>query len=282
MPHVSVLLDEVLELFKSVRLIRFLDGTLGAGGHAEALLQAHPEIEKYVGLDRDPVALGIAATRLEPWKEKVELRRGAFAELAEGSFDGILLDLGVSSMQLDEAERGFSFRGAGPLDMRMDPDQELTAWEIVNRWGQKALLKMCVEYEVPRPQRVVEALLERRRKKTIDTTAELAELVRPVIGRGGRSMDPATLLFQALRLAVNDELGQLQQVLPKAMEQLTIGGRLAVISFHSLEDRIVKQTMRQGTGVRLVTKKSISPSEAEVRRNRRARSARLRCVEKTE
>jgi len=280
MSHVSVLLQEVVDLFAPCQLHTFLDGTVGAGGHAAALLEHHPELKCYTGLDRDPVALGLAAERLAPWKERVVLQQGAFAEMPEGPFDGILVDLGVSSMQLDDPSRGFSFKGAGPLDMRMDPEQELTAYDVVNGWSQKQLLEICVQYEVPRPRRVVQAIVEARRRKKIATTEELAQLVRPIIGRAGRSMDPATLLFQALRIAVNDELGQLAHFLPEAMARLNPGGRLAVISFHSLEDRIVKNAMRQTAGVRLVLRKSVSPTEAETAANRRARSARLRCVER--
>jgi 16S rRNA (cytosine1402-N4)-methyltransferase len=277
-PHVPVLLAQVLELFARRTLRRFCDGTLGAGGHAAALLEAHPELEEYVGIDRDPVALEIAARRLELWKNKVTLVRAAFADMPEGPFDGILLDIGVSSMQLDTPTRGFSFKGGGELDMRMNPDDALTAYDVVNHWSRKELLQLCEEGEVPRGHRVVDAIIAAR---PIETTDELAEIVRPVIGRAGRSMDPATLLFQALRMAVNDELGQLRSVLPLAMQRLAPHGRLAVISFHSLEDRIVKNTFR-ASGMTLVTKKPLVATQEEIRRNKRARSAKLRCVEKSE
>lgn len=289
MAHISVLLQEVLQIFEGMNLSVFFDGTLGAGGHARALLEAHPEIERYIGCDRDPKALAIARKVLEPWGEKVELVRGDYADLPRAlkekkvsSIDGFLIDVGVSSMQLDERERGFSFLGDAPLDMRMDPEGELTAAEIVNRYSEKELARIFFEYgEERRSRQVARAIVEARKKKKFRTTAELVQVIKPVATKG--KLHPATLVFQALRIVVNDELGQLQRGIAAAMERLSPGGRMAVISFHSLEDRIVKNAFRDAKGiVKILTKKPIGPTAKEMRENPRSRSAKLRAVEKVE
>ncbi len=272
-----------------MKLSVFFDGTLGAGGHARALLEAHPEIERYIGCDRDPKALAIARKVLEPWGEKVELVRGDYADLPRvlkekkvPSIDGFLIDVGVSSMQLDERERGFSFLGDAPLDMRMDPEGDLTAAEIVNRYPEKELARIFFEYgEERRSRQVARAIVEARKKKKFRTTAELVQVIKPVATKG--KLHPATLVFQALRIVVNDELGQLQRGIAAAMERLSPGGRMAVISFHSLEDRIVKNAFRDAKGiVKILTKKPIGPTAKEMRENPRSRSAKLRAVEKVE
>jgi 16S rRNA (cytosine1402-N4)-methyltransferase len=285
--HIPVLLSEVLSVFEGRELRTFFDGTVGAGGHASALLEAHPEIERYLGCDRDPVALELAKSRLAPWGEKVELIRGSYADLPrilrekKGSpLDGFLIDVGVSSMQLDDVERGFSFRGNAPLDMRMDPEGELTAEEIVNRFSEKELARIFFEYgEERRSRQVAKAIVEARRKRRIRTTEELVAIVSPVATKG--KLHPATLVFQALRIVVNDELGQLERGIRAAMEQMAPGGRIAVISFHSLEDRIVKNQLRSDrAGWKVLTKKPIGPTAEESRINPRSRSAKLRAAEK--
>lgn len=283
MTHIPVLLREVLEAFAERSISVFFDGTLGAGGHARALLEAHPEMERYIGCDQDPRAHELAKKALEPWREKVLFVQGRYADLlrqVEGTLDGFLIDLGVSSMQLDEEGRGFSFRGDAPLDMRMDPEGEVTAEMLVNRSSEAELARIFFEYgEERRSRRVARAVVEARRKKRIRTTAELVEIVKPVATHG--RLHPATLVFQALRIAVNDELGQLERGLDTAMEKVTSGGRIAVISFHSLEDRIVKNRFRDAKGKwQVVTKKPIGPSEEEIRANPRSRSSKLRVAEK--
>ncbi|HSX11262.1 MAG TPA: 16S rRNA (cytosine(1402)-N(4))-methyltransferase RsmH [Chlamydiales bacterium] len=283
MTHVPVLMREVLEIFAGKDLRIFFDGTLGAGGHARAILEAHPEIERYIGCDRDPRAHELAGRSLEPWREKVEFVRGSYAEkVAEvkGCIDGFLIDIGVSSMQLDERERGFSFMGDAPLDMRMDPEGDLTAEQIVNRYSEKELARILFEYgEERRSRQVAKAIVEARRKRRIRTTGELVEIIKPAATRG--KLHFATLTFQALRIAVNDELGQLQKGLNGAIDKLCPGGRLAAISFHSLEDRIVKNTLRDAKDrLQVLTKKPIGPSAEEMRANPRARSSKLRAGEK--
>ncbi|HSX26836.1 MAG TPA: 16S rRNA (cytosine(1402)-N(4))-methyltransferase RsmH [Chlamydiales bacterium] len=282
--HTSVLVREVLQVFEGKEIRLFFDGTVGAGGHASALLEAHPEIERYVGCDRDPTALALAGKALEAWGEKVELVRGDYADMprmiGKDCIDGFLIDIGVSSMQLDERERGFSFMGDAPLDMRMDPEGELTAAEVVNRYGEAELARIFFEYgEERRSRQVAKAIVEARRKRKIRTTGELVEIIKPVATRG--RLHPATLVFQALRIVVNDELGQLQRGLTAAIEKTCPEGRIAAISFHSLEDRIVKNAFRDAKGVlKILTKKPIGPTAEETRANPRSRSAKLRAAEK--
>jgi 16S rRNA (cytosine1402-N4)-methyltransferase len=283
MTHKPVLMREVLEVFAGKQLRIFFDGTLGAGGHARAILEAHPEIERYIGCDRDPRAHELAGANLAPWREKVEFVRGSYAEqVAEvaGCIDGFLIDIGVSSMQLDERERGFSFMGDAPLDMRMDPESRLTAAEIVNRYSEVELARIIFEYgEERRSRQVAKAIVEARRKKRIQTTGELVEIIKPAATKG--RLHFATLTFQALRIVVNDELGQLERGLKAAMGKMCSGGRIAVISFHSLEDRIVKNVLRDARDqVKVLTKKPIGPSEEEAKANARSRSSKLRAAEK--
>ena len=284
-PHAPVLLNEVLAVFEGMQISSFVDGTLGAGGHAEAILRAHPEIETFIGCDRDPDALALAKERLLPWKGKVEFFHGTHSErLVRGqNVDGVLIDAGVSSMQLDRAERGFSFQGEGPLDMRMNPEARLTAREIVNRWREEDLVRILKEYgEEPRARAVARAILAARKKKKLETTRDLVEAIRGV-ARGKKHLHFATLTFQAVRIAVNDELGELEKGIRAGAEALSQGGRIAVISFHRLEDRIAKQCFRElalKETLRLMTKKPIEPSEGEVKVNPRSRSAKLRAAEK--
>lgn len=308
-PHRPVLLDEVVQAFESVQIQVFVDGTLGAGGHAQALLEAHPEIIHYIGIDQDPTALALAAERLKPWESKLSLHHGNFAQfdqfLATLSLpppNGILFDLGVSSMQLDQAARGFSFMREGPLDMRMNPEAPLTAAEIVNTWSEKDLGRIFRDYGEEKQWRAAaRAIVQARSNGPILTTTDLANLLNRVLGRyAKKGINPSTLVFQALRIAVNQELEVLETGLKKAIEYLAPRGRLAVISFHSLEDRIVKNDMRHaasdkwdtvGIGglfqdkeptVQLITRRPIEASEEECESNPRSRSAKLRVIEKLE
>ena len=284
-PHAPVLLNEVLAVFEGMEIGTFVDGTLGAGGHAEAILTAHPEIKTFIGCDRDPDALARAKERLLPWKKKVELFHGTHGEGLSGSrnVDGVLIDAGVSSMQLDQAERGFSFQGEGPLDMRMNPEARLTAKEIVNRWQEADLVRILKEFgEEPRARAVARAILAARKKKKLETTRDLVEAIRGA-ARGKKHLHFATLTFQAIRIAVNDELGELEKGIRAGVEVLKTGGRIAVISFHRLEDRIAKQCFRElGSSeiLRLLTKKPVEPLDSEVKENPRSRSAKLRAAEK--
>ena len=311
-PHYPVLLSQFLDFFAEIQLVRFLDGTLGAGGHASALLKEHPEVLHFIGIDQDPEALCLAQARLERWRDKVTMIRGNFAEIMNHPeewnvtlVDGIILDLGVSSMQLDRGERGFSFMREGPLDMRMDPTNPLTAAEIVNEWSEEELGRIFRDYgEEPRWRRAAQQIVQARRQKTITTTEEMKEVLMPILSdpkqKRQRRIHPMTLVFQALRICVNDELGALQRALPAAINLLNPGGRLGVISFHRLEDRIVKEYFRFAASdkydtsglsgifidkkplVKLLTRKAVKPSETEVAENPRCQSAKMRFVEKLE
>lgn len=303
-PHYSVLMSEVLELFAEKSIEYFLDGTLGAGGHSSAILQAHPEIKTLFGIDQDPEALGIAKQKLLPWENKIKLIQANFSQFTDYQLpplDGILVDLGVSSMQLDRPEKGFSFMKDGPLDMRMDPSNPLTAEIIVNTWEERDLARIFRDYgEEDKWRLAARKLVEARSKKPIHTTRELVEALEKYLFKGHKpgTIHPLTLVFQGLRIAVNRELEVVETFLPKALKALKPGGRLAVISFHSLEDRIVKNIFRHaasdkestsGIGgifldkkpeVAILSRKPIEPSEKESKENPRSRSAKLRAVEK--
>lgn len=297
--HMPVLLEEVLSYFKGV-IHTFFDGTVGAGGHAGALLADHPEMERYVACDADRNSIGIARSALSSFGEKISFVEGNFCDLdrylAErniSTVNGCLFDLGVSSMQIDQAHRGFSFQKEGPLDMRMDPRESLTAEEIVNGWSQKDLEQLFWNGEEKRAKKVAAAIVEERKHQPIQSTSHLSRLIEKVLGRFGK-IHPATLVFQALRMAVNRELASIQQGIRKALERLAPNGRLAVISFHSLEDRIVKQIfheasqpLRNEKGAILqaplfcrLTKKVVTPSLQELRKNPRSRSAKLRVLQR--
>lgn len=307
-PHYSVLLHEVLESFASSQLKFFVDGTLGAGGHAQAILEAHPEIELYIGIDQDPSALNIAKERLQPWKEKLFLKQINFSRFDEAlkelnipHVNGMLVDLGVSSMQLDQAQRGFSFSKEGPLDMRMDPTSELTAEIIVNTWTEKELGEIFRDYgEEKQWRKAACAIVQARSKKPISTTAELAAVLEGVLYRNyKKGINPLTLIFQALRIRTNQELHNLELFMNKAFNFLAPQARLAVISFHSLEDRCVKRHMQfqasdkwdtiglgggifmdKAVNARPITKKPLVPTDEEIKENARSRSAKLRVAEK--
>ena len=266
----------------------FIDGTVGQGGHAEQLLAALPGC-RLLGFDRDPVNLSIAKKRLERFSDRAVLVHDRYANApghahAHGftDVDGILLDLGFSSAHVDEAERGFSFMQEGPLDMRYDRGGELTAEGIINAWSADDLAHIFRVYgEEPAAHVIAKAIYAARKDERITTTLQLAELVASVIRRRGKT-HPATRVFQALRIAVNDELGELERALPALIELLTPGGRVAIISFHSLEDRMVKRFIasQEGKTLHSLTKHVITPSEEEIRSNPRSRSAKLRVAER--
>jgi 16S rRNA (cytosine1402-N4)-methyltransferase len=299
--HESILLDEVVHFLAPLNGRFFVDGTLGGGGHTEALLRAGATVK---GIDRDAEARDYATERLARFGDRFEAVAGCFGEISRlaevgnwGGLDGILLDLGVSSHQLDVGERGFSFRFDGPLDMRMG-DEGPTAADLVNGWGEAELRQIFWDLGEEKSGRKIAAwIVQERAKAPFETTLQLADGIEKLIGRRGRT-HPATKVFQALRIEVNDELGELRRFLEVAPDLLKIGGRLAIITFHSLEDRIVKQTFRDASKAevdrpewpsprpnpnhvyRLLTRKGVAPGEEEISRNARSRSSRLRVVER--
>ncbi len=307
MVHMPVLLEETVARLVTEPGGWYVDGTAGAGGHAAAVLAAAGLDARLLALDRDGEALELARSALAPFGGRAILERANFSEMAEvaarhgvGEVRGILLDLGVSSMQLDRAERGFSYMRDHPLDMRMDDRQELTAAELLKRLPQAELEDLLRRLgEEPMARRIAKAVAEAlARGEPMETTGQLAELVsRAKGGRRGR-IHPATQTFQALRIAVNGELAALEVVLPAALGMLAPGGRLAVISFHSLEDRMVKQFMVAHEGrqeslakggarwvgqlprARRVTRKAVVATEEEIARNPRSRTAKLRVLER--
>ena len=283
---------EVLEQLAPSRGGVFVDCTAGFGGHARAMLEAGAS--RLIGFDRDPDALTQATSTLEPFGARVELVHGDYRQIealldARGvtEIDGLLADLGVSSMQLDAPGRGFSFRRDEPLDMRMDRTTGPTAADLIGEADERTLADVIYEFGEERySRRIARAIVESRGGGGISTTGQLADVVRRSIPRRGYSrIDPATRTFQAIRIWVNRELDGLDVFLTQAARRLGPGGRMAIISFHSLEDRIVKHTLRAlqatgGLGLTIRTKRPVVPSEAEVERNPRARSAKLRAAEK--
>ncbi len=299
------MLAEVLAALRPRPEGRYADGTLGGGGHAAAILAASSPTGWLYGCDRDGAAIEAATRRLAAFAGRLEIRRGNFAELADWiapeSCDGVLLDLGVSSPQLDEAGRGFSFQRDGPLDMRMDPRQPLTAAELVNELHETELQQIFWELGgEPQARRLARAIVRERQARRLETTAQLAGLIERLAPRGGKKRHPATRVFQALRMAVNDERRSLLSGLAAACAILKPGGRLAALTFHSLEDRLVKEFGREQTRPYTVAggvdvpelrrprppvmqwtpRKAIEPGAAELAANPRARSARLRVLEK--
>jgi 16S rRNA (cytosine1402-N4)-methyltransferase len=288
LPHTPVMLNEVLEWLRVRPDGIYVDATLGAGGHSEAIAQKLIS-GRLVSLDRDVQALELARERLKTFGEKVTLRQAPFSRIAEAvhelgipGVDGVLADLGVSSMQLDQAARGFSFREAGPLDMRMNAEDELTANEIVNRWPEKEMADLLYrEAEEHDSRRIARAIM---RARPIRDTAHLAKVVAGARKQWGRQrLHPATKTFLALRIAVNREMEELGQFLSRTPATLNSGGRWVVLSYHSREDRLVKHAFQQGEragALKVLTKHVIQPSEAEISANPRSRSAKLRCAER--
>ena len=307
--HVPVLLERVLELLApsldEVGAV-VVDATLGLGGHSEALLAAHPQL-RLVGLDRDPEALARSARRLAPYADRIDLVHAVYDELpavlAGLNIDRIqaaLFDLGVSSMQLDLVERGFSYAQDAPLDMRMNPEDELTAEAVVNEYPVPALARILRDYGEERfALRVAQAIDRRRKRGPITSSAELAELVREAIPAATRRTGghPAKRAFQALRIEVNAELAAVEAAVPAALESLAVGGRIVVLSYHSLEDRIVKRAFADlavdktppglpvplaeaGPQIRLLNRGAEPATEAEIEANPRAASVRLRAAER--
>ena len=287
-PHTPVLLDEVLEWLRIKPDGIYIDATLGAGGHSAAIA-ARLTSGRLISLDRDAQALELAAERLKSFGAKVKLVGSPFSRIAEvvhelgiPGVDGVLADLGVSSMQLDQAARGFSFREAGPLDMRMDAGDELTADEIVNRWSEKEVADTLYrEAEEHDSRRIARAIV---RARPIRDTAHLATVVAGARKQWGRQrLHPATKTFLALRIAVNREEEELGQFLSRTPATLASAGRLIVLSYHSLEDRMVKhefQRLARDRNFRVLTKKVIQPGEEEIRNNPRSRSAKMRVLER--
>jgi 16S rRNA (cytosine1402-N4)-methyltransferase len=285
--HEPALLAESMELLGVRPGGLWVDGTVGAGGHAAEILRRSAPGGRLLACDRDADALRVAAETLAPFGARARLLHAdyrALPDVLDGPADGILLDLGISSMQLDRPERGFALGSDGPLDMRMDQGGGVTAAEVVNRLPEAELADIIYRYGEERAsRRIARRIVEARRRAPLRTTQELAAVVRAAASRprGGR-IDPATLTFQALRIHVNRELEGLGVALGRLARLLAPGGRMAVIAFHSLEDREVKHAFRalSAAGFRLLTRKPVRPGEAELRRNPRARSARLRAVER--
>ena len=305
--HVSVLLDECLDGLNIRPDGIYVDGTLGGAGHSSQIAK-RLTTGRLIGIDRDQVALKAAGERLAPYADKVTLVHGNFCEIAQvlqnlgiPGVDGILLDLGVSSPQLDDGERGFSYMADAPLDMRMNRQDALTAYDVVNTWSFEELRRILYDYGEERyAPRIAEAICRRREENPIKTTLELVDVIRGAMPAAAlrEKQHPAKRSFQAIRIAVNDELGSVEKVMADAVPCLNPGGRLAVITFHSLEDRIVKNAMADAAKgctcppnfpvcvcgkkpkVQLVNRKPITSTQEELDRNPRARSAKLRVCEK--
>ena len=305
--HISVLLDECIDGLGIKPDGVYVDGTLGGAGHSFQIA-ARLSPGRLIGIDRDPVALAAAAKRLEPYKDRVTLVHSNFCEIAsvlrelqiEG-VDGILLDLGVSSPQLDDGARGFSYMADAPLDMRMNNEDPLTAAEVVNTWPYEELKRILYDYGEERyAPKIAAAICARREQQSIRTTLELVDIIRSAMPANAlrEKQHPAKRSFQAIRIAVNDELGSVEKVMRDAIPCLNPGGRLAIITFHSLEDRIVKNGMADAAKgctcppnfpvcvcgkkpkVKLISRKPIVSGDEELERNPRARSAKLRVCEK--
>lgn len=304
--HVSVLVREAIGFLRPAPGGRYVDGTLGSGGHSEAILVASGPDGQVLGLDRDDEAITAARERLRVFGARAIAKQASFSEVREVlaeigwvGADGMILDLGVSSWQIDTPERGFSFRLGGRLDMRMDRRQFLDAYRIVNTATAQELTRIFRDYgEEPQARRIADRMVAERKKRSIESTDELARLVEGAKGGRRRDHHPATQVFQALRIAVNQELDQLKHFLADGFDVLRPGGRLVIISFHSLEDRLVKNAFRRwgrtclcppralvcqcgwSQKVKVLTKRPVVPGDAETAANPRARSAKLRAVER--
>ena len=302
-PHLPVLYNETINAIHPISAGRYIDGTVGAGGHAWGILNGSLPGGKLLGLDVDPQALALASQKLLAFQGRVTLVEASYTTLDQQAVrlgwdlvQGILLDLGASSMQFDTPQRGFSFQVEGPLDMRFDPSATIKAADLINHLPENELANLIWRYgEEHQAHKIAQTIV---RSRPLETTKQLAEVVSRATGRKRGKLHPATLTFQALRIAVNRELESLEEVLPKALNTLASGGRLAIISFHSLDDRLVKQffareskdcicppdqpicTCGHKAIIRLITRHPIMPTQNEISRNLRARSARLRVVEK--
>ncbi|MGH7878333.1 MAG: 16S rRNA (cytosine(1402)-N(4))-methyltransferase RsmH [Candidatus Binataceae bacterium] len=288
--HVAVMVAEVVGLVRACNPAVVVDATVGTGGHAEAILEAIGT--DLIGLDRDCGALKIAAHRLERFGGRVRLRRANFAELtavldqaATPAAGVILADLGMSSFALNDPARGFSFVAEGPLDMRMDDRQKLRAYDLVNEESEEELARLIHAYgEERHARRIARAVVAARRRRPLESTGELRAAIEAEMGgRRHGGISPATRTFQALRMAVNDETASLAALLEAGPARLAAGGRMIVMAYHSLEDRPVKRRFRElatAGGFNLITRRALRPAAEEIARNRRARSARLRCLEK--
>lgn len=282
--HVAVLFQEVIAALAPRNGGRYVDGTIGAGGHAAGILEASAPTGRLLGLDADPAALAIAALNLARFGNRALLLHANYDRLGEVAaangfvpVDGIVLDLGLSSIQLADAQRGFSFTSDGALDMRMNPQEPTTAADLVNTLDEKSLADILFKFGEERAaRRIARAIVAAR---PLHTAAQLAHVIERAMGRRGR-LHPATRTFQALRIAVNRELERLEKVLPQIVEVLAPGGRVAIIAFHSLEDRIVKNFFRSSDRLRVLTKHPVRPTPAEIANNPRSRSAKLRIAEK--
>ena len=305
--HIPVLLPECLEALAIKSDGIYLDGTLGGAGHSSEIVK-RLTTGRLIGVDRDPIALKAAGERLAPWKDRVTLVHSNFREIGKvlddlgiPGVDGMLFDLGVSSPQLDDGKRGFSYMADAPLDMRMDGGDSLTAYEIVNRWPREELRRILFEYGEERYAPLIAAAIERRREeKPIETTLELVDIIKGAMPAQAlrEKQHPAKRSFQAIRIAVNDELNAVSDMMHAAIPRLNPGGRLAVITFHSLEDRIVKNAMQEAARgctcppsfpvcvcgkkpqIKILTRKPIVSGPQELADNPRARSAKLRAAEK--
>lgn len=302
-PHRPVLYQETIEYLAPSSSGRYLDCTAGAGGHSFGILESSSPDGQLIAIDLDPIAIQLTTETLSPFGERATVVHDSYLNTARilqrkgwDKVDGIVLDLGVSSMQLDQVERGFSFRAEAPLDMRFDPTRGQTAADLVNNLDEKELADLIWRYGEERfSRRIARKIVQ---KRPVLTTTQLAEAVRSAFGGAHSRIDPATRTFQAIRIAVNDELRTIEEAIPSLIELLNSKGRLAVISFHSLEDRIVKQAFRREStdcicppeqpictcghiaSIKVLTPRPISPSEKEVEENPRARSAKLRVAEK--
>lgn len=288
--HLPVLPSEVLDWLRPCSGGSYVDGTLGLGGHTELVLQNSAPNGRVFGFEWDAQAAGLAGERLVDFGDRFHLIPVSYAEMLTqcqarriGQLDGILLDLGVSSLQFDSPERGFSFQSDAPLDMRMNRSQPTTAAELVNCLSQDELADVFYNYgEERQARRIARFIVEARLTQPVETTRQLAEIVRQAIPvkYQPKKIHPATLVFQALRIAVNRELDNLAKVLAEAPTLLAPGGRICIISFHSLEDRMVKQAFAKNPLLQVLTKKPVLPGEEEIRANPRSRSAKLRVAEK--
>lgn len=303
--HIPVLYRETIDNIVLNRDGVYMDCTLGGGGHSQGILEALSEKGKLIAIDQDEQAIAFASKRLEKYENKIKIFKNNFSNMdivaymaGIDKFDGIIMDIGVSSTQLDEAERGFSYRFDAPLDMRMDKNQKISAYNVVNEYSETQLLKIIYEYGEERfAKKIVKNIIESRKIKPVETTLELVELIKKATGYGGKK-HPAKKTFQAIRIEVNRELEVLTEAIDKGLKLLKKGGRLGIITFHSLEDRIVKQKFKEIekscicppqipvcicgkiSEAKVITKKPIIAAENELDENNRAHSAKLRILER--